>query len=195
VTENEEHLAFYFLIGWAITNWQNVEFALYDVLAAASGDEATGDLYMGFFSIHDFRQKVLHLNQVVSDNISNSQHLSDWKSLKSKIDKAANGRNCLAHYWLLVYIHERPGRRLCLVPRRGILKKKQKVPSGTLCVRDISKLVYRFTALTNALENFAARLRTRPERFPKELEHERPPLTLAEITHELYAFANGSGRS
>ena len=51
MTGNEENLAFYFHLGKAITYWQHVEFALYDVLAAASGDEATRDLYIGFLSL------------------------------------------------------------------------------------------------------------------------------------------------
>jgi hypothetical protein len=48
----------------------------------------------------------------------------------------------------------------------------------------------RFTAITNALQNYAARLRGRPERYPKELEQEKPALSLVQLRHEIYAFAN-----
>jgi hypothetical protein len=189
MTLNEEHLAFFFQLGKAITYWQHIEYALYGVLAAASGDKDSGNIYIAFFSIRDFRQKLKHIDEIISGKIEDPQHLVDWAKLYARIDRAAGGRNSLAHYWVLYFYDEKPGRRVCLVPRRGTLKRKQKVPAGTLCIRDISKLEFRFTALTNALHNFASRLLGRDELYPKELEQERPPLTLAELRHEIHAFA------
>jgi hypothetical protein len=127
---------------------------------------------------------------LISAKFENTSWLAEWKSLHSRTDGAASRRNALAHYWVLHYFDEKPGRRVCLVPKRGIVKEKQKVPAGTLCVKDISKLVMRFTAITNALQNYAARLRGRPERYPKELEQEKPALSLVQLRHEIYAFAN-----
>jgi hypothetical protein len=190
MTGNEEHLAFFFHLGRAITCWQDVEFALYDVGSACSGDPASADPYIAFFSIRDFRHKLRHIDDLVASNIKDTARLGEWPSLYARTDRAAGNRNSLAHYWVLYRYDERPGRRIYLMPRRGTLKKKQKVPGGTLCVRDVSKLIFRFTALAIALHNFGSRLRRELELYPRDLEQEKPPLTLAELKHEVYAFAN-----
>jgi hypothetical protein len=42
---------------------------------------------------------------------------ADWLKLHSGIEKAAKGRNALAHHWVLVYPNDKPGRRWCLISR------------------------------------------------------------------------------
>jgi hypothetical protein len=190
--DNQEHLAFNHQIGLALSQWQhNVEWELYGIKRACTGDKPTTDTYITFFEERNFRKRLAQVNDLVSARFSNTPLLADWLKLHSRIEKAATGRNALAHHWVLIYPNDKPGRRWCLIPRLGRLRpgSLQKLPPGTLCVRDISALFQRFAALGNALHNFNARLRGQPEPRPKHLEQESPPLTLAQLTHEIRVLA------
>ena len=190
--ENQEQLAFYHQIGVALEQWQNnVEFQLYNIKQACTGDQRTADTYVTLFTHRNFRVRLKEVNDLIVANFSNTPHLADWLSLHNRIESAEKGRNALAHHWVLVYPNDKPGCRWCLIPRLGRMRpgSRQKRPPGSLCVRDISALKYRFYALGRALENFANRLRGQADRYPKDMEQEKPPLTLAQLTHEVRALA------
>jgi hypothetical protein len=189
---NQEHLAFNHQIGRALSEWQNdIEFELYNIKQACSGDKRSADTYITLFEERNFRDRLAQVNDVVSANFSNTPLQADWLKLHSRIEKAAKGRNALAHHWVLIYPNEKPGRRWCLIPRPGIFKEgsRQRLPPGSLCVRDISALVQRFSALGFTLRNFAACLRGQAETYPKHMEREARPLTLAQLTHEIRVLA------
>jgi hypothetical protein len=192
MNDNQEHLAFNHQIGLAFSQWQhNVEWELYGIKQACTGDKRTADTYITFFEERNFRLRLRQANDLVVANFANTPLYTDWLSLHRRIETAAKGRNALAHHWVLIYPGEKPGRRWCLIPRLGRIKQgtNQKLPPGSLCVRDISALFQRFAALGNALHNFNARLRGRPEPRPKHLEQESRPLTLAQLTHEIRVLA------
>ena len=194
---NQEHLAFNHQIGRALSEWQNnIEFGLYNIKQACSGDKRTADTYITLFEERKFRERLAQANDLVLASFSNTAHYAHWLKLHSRIEKAAKGRNTLAHHWVLVYPNDKPGRRWCLIPRPGIMKQgsPQKLPPGSFCVRDISSLVQCFFALGCALHNFAERLRGQPETFPGHMEQESPPLTLAELTHEIRVLAGCPAR-
>jgi hypothetical protein len=192
MNDNQEHLAFNHQIGLALSQWQNnIEFELYNIKQACSGDKRTADTYITLFEERNFRERLSQVNDLVSANFSNTPHQADWPKLHSRIETAAKGRNALAHHWVLVYPNEKPGRRWCLIPRLGKLRpgSPQKLSPGSLCVRDISALFQRFASIGNALQNLAARVRGQPEPRPKHLEQEARPLTLAQLTHEIRVLA------
>jgi len=192
MNQNQEQLAFNHQIGVALSQWQNnIEFELYNIKQACTGDKPTADTYITLFTHRNFRFRLGQVSDLVSANFCITPHYAHWLALHSRIETAATGRNALAHYWVLEYPNEKPGRRWCLIPRLGRLKQgsPQKLPPGSLCVRDISALVQRFSALGFALRNFAQRLRGQPETFPKHMEQESPPLTLAELTHQIRVLA------
>jgi hypothetical protein len=192
MNDNQEQLAFHHQIGVALSQWQNnVEMQLYNIKQACTGDQRTADTYIALFTHRNFRFRLKEVNDLVLANFTNTPRIADWLSLHDRIETAEKGRNALAHHWVLVYPNDKPGRRWCLIPRIGRMKpgSRQKLPPGSLCVRDISALKQRFFALGIALENFAHRLRGQPDRYPRHMEQESPPLTLAQLTHEVRVLA------
>lgn len=188
---NEEQLAFYHQIGMAITQWAHVEFALSDVVCAAFEDKETTALGVAFFSVENFRSKLRLTENVICARFRSTPHFGDWIALHARTKSASDARNKLAHYCVLVYPNDVPGRRMCLLPRMGNMRKTpskwpQERPPGTLCVRDISQLVRRFSLLANALHNFAARIRGRPAVLP---EQEPGPMSLRELRHMIHTLA------
>jgi hypothetical protein len=165
---------------------------LYNIKQACTGDQRTADTYIALFTHRNFRFRLKEVNDLVLANFTNTPHIADWLSLHDRIETAEKGRSALAHHWVLLYPNDKPGRRWCLIPRIGRMKpgSRQKLPPGPLCVRDISALKHRFFALGCALENFAHRLRGQPDRYPKHMEQESPPLTLAQLTHEVRVLAD-----
>jgi hypothetical protein len=191
MNDNQEHLAFNHHIGMALSQWQHVEFELYNIKQACSGDKRTADTYITFFEERNFRKRLAQINDLVTANFANTPHQADWLKLHSRTEKAAEGRNALAHHWVLVYPNDKPGRRWWLIPHLGTLPQgsRQKLPPRSLCVKNISTLFQRFAALRCSLHNFAGRLRGEPDTYPKDMEQESPALTLAELTHEVRALA------
>jgi hypothetical protein len=197
MNENQEQLAFNHQIGVALSQWQNnIEMQLYNIRQACTGDQRTAEAYITLFRNEDFthknfRARLTEVNDLVKAKFSDTPHIADWVSLHNRIERAERGRNALAHHWVLVFYYEKPGRRWCLIPRVGMMKpgSPQKLPPGSLCVRDISALKQRFYALGCALENFAHRLRGQPDRYPKDMEQEKLPLTLAQLTREVRVLA------
>ena len=56
MNDNQEHLAFNHQIGLALSQWQNnVEFELYNIKQACSGDKRTADTYIALFTHRNFR--------------------------------------------------------------------------------------------------------------------------------------------
>jgi hypothetical protein len=150
MNDNQEHLAFNHQIGMALSQWQHVEWDLYNIGQACTGDHSTGDAYVTHFELRSFRDKLGQVNGLVLANFPNTPHLADWKSLHRRTDNAArNGRNPLAHHWVLEYPNDKPGRRWWLIPHPAIVPPgwRQKLPPGSLCVRDISAIFHRFSAL------------------------------------------------
>jgi hypothetical protein len=110
--DNQEHLAFNHQIGRALSEWQNnIEFGLYNIKQACSGDKRTADTYITLFEERNFRERLAQVNHLVLASFSNTAHHADWLKLHSRIEKAAKGRNALAHHWVLTYPNDKPGRR------------------------------------------------------------------------------------
>jgi hypothetical protein len=193
MTPSEEQLAFYHGIGVAVTQWAHVENALYQVLYTCFDNRNHGELSTAFFSVENFRSKHQMADNVVSRKFRDSPNLSDWRALHDRIRSASAVRNALAHYWVLVYPDEKPGRQYGLLPRMGNSRKappkrSQKVPAGSLFVREIAQFGRRFSSLSKALTNFAARLGGHQEPFPKSLEQEARPMTLAQLKRQIHAM-------
>ena len=115
----------------ALSEWQNnIEFGLYDIKQACSGDKRTADTYITLFEKRNFRERLAQVNHLILASFSNTAHHADWLKLHSRIERAAKGRNALAHHWVLTYPNDKPGRRWCLIPRPVIMKQgsPQKLP-------------------------------------------------------------------
>jgi hypothetical protein len=189
---NQEHLAFNHLIGLALSQWQaNIEFGLYAVASACSGTAPPADTYLTFFTEISFRKRLQQVHDLVLATVQDASIRAQWQAIHSRIETAAKGRNALAHHWVLNFPSGKPGRTCCLLSRTTKASKRSpdRPPPGALCVRDISQLHYRFSAVGVALRNLAARIRGQKEPYAKEWERERPPQTLAQLTHEIRVLA------
>jgi hypothetical protein len=192
---NQEHLAFYYQFGTAISDWQNVEAALYQVLRAAARNQPPREIFVSFVTHKLFRRKLCQIDDAIKTNFRDSPFLKEWSALKTRTDNAAQQRHKLAHGWVMIDPLGHPGRRWKL---RSILGKDRQSPDsreilpeeGVLCVRDLWKVAQRFTKLSLTLQNFAAQLRGESEPFSGLPDTSGPAPSLIEITREIQRLAN-----
>jgi hypothetical protein len=191
VTPGEEEIAFHYYLGCAVTHWAHVESSIFAVVAGCFAKQDTKLLGLGFFSIENFRSKLMFADAIVFEKYESTEHLHDWEKLLSRAKNCASKRNKLAHQQVIVYPHNVAGRRCALVPWIGPEVKKQpaphKPPPDALCIRDVIGYQSEFHALALALWNFQARVSGREERFAKSLEQaERPPTirVIKNLIHE-----------
>lgn len=190
---NEEHLAFYYGIGLAITQWAHVEFALGRVVVACFGDNEEHLPGIGFLSIESFHSKLKYTDSIIAAHTRSKTKRADWIALMERARALATKRNYLAHRWVLTSIEEKAGRRVMLLPSRPKSSQqaaaaRQKYP-GAIYVRDVAQYRLEFSALMVSLENFANRLAGQKARFPKSQEQPSRPPTIAQIHREIYAYA------
>jgi hypothetical protein len=194
---NEEQLAFYEWVGRAITQWAAIEIALEDVVSACFGDSENVSTAVAFYSIENFRSKLRVVDNLVTARFREHPAFDDWPELLKRAESAAGGRNTIAHHWLLIDPAAKAGRRYGLQPFLSLkpAKKKQARPPGTLCVRDIAILQARFSLLSNALHNFAARLRGRKGQLPESPEQAAHQRTLSDLRRQIHALCGHPPRS
>lgn len=189
--QNEEYLAFNYVLGMAIRQWAHIEFALSWIVGDVTKSEPA---VAGFRSIENFRSKLQYVDSVLTSNGMSTSDAADWADLMERTRQASIKRNKLVHYWSLTNTQEeRPGRKMMLLPMRPALSAKKprgQKYHGAIYLRDIAGHCLEFSALMQALENFCARLCGRQEPFPKSQEQPRHPPTIAEIRRELYAYAS-----
>src|SRR3954462_12215600 len=116
MTPAEEHLAFYYMIGQAITQWSHVEISLADVVRACLGDIERDAISLAFYSVENFRSKLQMADNLVNSKFRGSDALDEWNKMLERIQRATKARNALAHHWLLVHPDAKPGRRCGLQP-------------------------------------------------------------------------------
>jgi len=184
MTIGEEDVAFYYQLGNAVTQWADVENVLRAILLACFENRDEQDvthraLSVGYFSIDGFRAKMDFVEGVVNRRFA--QHQSDWARLVQRTRRSAGERNKLAHWSVVQYPANNPGRRFMLVPavfkKTGRRAKRPQPPEGAQGLRDIVKMRMEFIALAMALHNFCARVQGQPEPHPRDHEQPgRPPL-------------------
>ena len=177
-------------MGRAITDWAHVEIALGDVVSACFGDAEREAAAIALYSVENFRSKLAVVDNLVTARFRHKPVFSYWPSLLKEAQSAADGRNTIAHHWRLVDLNAKPGRRYGLQPflTRNEPKKKQARPPGTLCIRDISLLQLRFVYLSNALHNFASRLRGQKAQLPESPPQGARPKTLSDLRRQIHAL-------
>jgi hypothetical protein len=195
MNSNEEQLAFFEQVGRAVTQWATVEQALLDIVSACFDDRYPAQLTVSYWAVENFRSKLQMVHNLVAVKFGQSPHFDQWNALRDRVDRESRARNTLSHYWLLTHHDGRPGRCLGLHPRPTRLaraktvRRTQKVPPGTLFVRDIAYLARRFSALTCEIHNFGAILRGRPVRYQESFTQIGKPPTLADLVHEIRALS------
>lgn len=186
---NEEHLAFYYELGIAITQWASVEFSLSWLVSTGFTKGGWNAATSGFMSIDNIRSKLAFVETVLTADPLSEYEAATWATLRDRTESASKKRNALAHGWVFNDLSMKPGRRVMILPRRPAKgAARQKYP-GAICLRDVVSYRLEFVALMRALENFHAYLIVRPSPYPESQEQpERPPI-LANLRREIYAYA------
>ena len=186
---SEEHVSFYCEIGVSITQWANVERAIFEVVGACLANTDFNAMAHGFFAIENFRSKLSFADSIVTQSQKSASATNEWAALLKRAQSAAKLRNKMAHCCVMSYPSNTAGRRYCLQPRipatAGNLQKTPKPPSGSMCLSEIVTARYNFFALTLSLQNYASRLRERAESFDKSAEEPKRAPSIKSMTLQL----------
>ena len=186
LTEKEESAAFFYFLGLTITEWAHVEQSLYWIASLSYPKSTHPQFSTTFFSIENFRSKLLAADRLVKQRKANLPHLERWQTVTGQLEKAAPKRNALAHNLFRSYSKARPGRRFALVPRFSEPSKfKQsipKAPADAICIGDILDIRHRFFAVGLNIELLYSKMARRKAPLPISHAPEHGALTLEELT-------------
>lgn len=180
MTAEEEWLVFMALLGEAIASWSVVEMDLNEVTVSFVSDDDRDSIRVGFFKLEGFRAKLAFADGVVASKLA-AEHFEDWTKLVNRLDRQSKSRNRIAHFPVGMDRKEGAGRRVTLSPWLISVPVDPaiKPPPRTIIVAsDLLKFIGEFLALSNALENFAARIRGQPEPHPKSAEQADHQMTI-----------------
>jgi len=195
MSPSEEHIAFYYELGFAITQWAHIEHHLCLIATACFERKDAKLVGLGFFSIENFRSKLQFIHRIFRQKFEGTNHINDWLILHDRINTWSAKRNHLAHYTAHGYMMNRPGRRYALIPwistgKQSRLTRRNPnlaiVPPEALFVRDIIAIRFEFFAITVSLRNFLCRLNGEPEIFPKSSEQPSCPPTIHTIRDQIH---------
>lgn len=193
----EEYIAFYKELGVAVAQWATVENSLAQLVCLCLTDRDADKwmLYQGFYSIENFRSKLLFAETMILEKFRTSKGIAEWEALRKRLQQASAGRNKLVHRIVVdIPIGGKPGRRFALIPapKPDLDPKKRPYtntctpPPGSLCLRDINALTHEFRACFVHLVNFAARVRGLEEPLPISLERARNPSTIQYLNTQIH---------
>lgn len=160
-TYEETESRFLATLGYAITQWANVEDALFKVFAKALCAKDEDLAAAAYYSQINFRSKLDMVDAVIHVK-TQGPRLDEWNSLFRRLKKRAAERNILAHNALVHVAEGRPGDVLHLVPK---LKPNSNKPAdrwayvmGTkdLDSTKIAKITEQFDVISRDLESYLA---------------------------------------
>jgi hypothetical protein len=190
LTVNEEGVWFYYQLGLAITSWAHVEQSLYCVGSCCFNEDDQSQFVVTFFSIENFRSKLQVVDRLIKQNYKS--HVKNWEPLALDLERLSKIRNHLAHYPVMNYGNDVPGKRIALLPRFGQPSKfKQatpKPPSGSIGLRDIVHARQRFVALAFGLEFFYDKLVGRLSHIPASAAQAKSAPSLEDIARQMRAI-------
>jgi hypothetical protein len=174
---DQERTIFRQELGHALNEWAEVESSVrYAALTVVNTDQQRNALSIGYVSIQGFASKLAFANWTIARFFVGSPLAAEWEMLFKRADAACAKRNRLAHWTTREYLHAQAGRRVLLIPWRYNKPKPRKPgaqkppPEGSLGVRAIVECRLEFTALSNAILNWAFRASGKQEPFTKAEE-------------------------
>jgi hypothetical protein len=150
---------FFKTLGRAISLWQLVETALYEVYERALGPLRPGACGASFHSIQSFSGKLSATDAAVSFAlIEDGATLEQWKQLRRKADEKARRRNEFAHFsTYIMFNKEHENEKIRLEPPMYDWRfVNSRHP--TLGADEIEEITNRFVDLANELKRFTARI-------------------------------------
>jgi hypothetical protein len=189
MTLAEEFLVFTSLIGEAITLWALVEKNLNDAAVSFVHEDDRDSISIGFFKLEGFKAKLTFADGVVTSKLA-AEHFEAWTKLVDRLDVKSRSRNRIAHFPVGMYVDAKEGRRVTMGPWTILtpVDPRQTPPKPTIiAASDLLKIVEEFAALSNALENFVARIRGQPEPHPKSAEQPTHEMTIRLRLRQIHA--------
>lgn len=197
MTRGEEEIVFYYELGEAMASWAAIESVLREIVCCCfePGEESItiNSVSVGFLSIETFRAKMDFAEGLLKRRFPHRR--AEWEGLVKKGRDLSALRNRLAHWPVLTYEANSPGRRFLLVPwvfkegKKAKPPKRPLAPKGSLSMRDIRKFRIEFVCYAIALKNFACRLSGIQEVHEKshEIPTNPPPLATMRkyVLHQL----------
>lgn len=192
MTAYEETVAFYYAIGEAITTWATVEKALLWIVTACFTKHNLDNAAITFFSIENFRTKILAADRLFNTKFEGTAHIKQWEDLLRSLERLSQVRNHLVHYHVMGYTDATPGRRMALTAtllvKTKFRQKNPKPPSGSLCLKDIVYARRQFEALAYGLEFLVHRVKKHKTQLPTSLAQAGDPPTIAQLTRQIRAI-------
>lgn len=156
---NEEQISRFFdVLGRAISVWQIVETALYEVFERAVMPGAPGACGAAFHAIQTFNLKLRATDAAVRFRLSGKPVLLDeWESIKADADTKSQRRNQMVHFVTYIMTNERNDNdKIRLEPMVYDFRFLDHKPR--LRMSEISQITDRFVVLSEKLRAFKSKL-------------------------------------
>ncbi len=195
----EEHLAFHYAIGSAITQWSHIEHGLFLVSLRCFSPCRPESVASGFFAIENLRSKLAFVHRVFQTSLYADEYWAEWNTLQSHVQNLAKRRNALAHGRLMIYVNAPAGRRCALVPiswdEPKIKAKEGHPPTGSICLRDIDLYSKQFSRASLRLQSLYFRMSGDEDLLGEHAQQEPQPLTLAQLRRQIYSMSPRRAKS
>ena len=168
LTTSEEVALAQRALGFAISQWADVEGALCLVFATACGPSYTlpeggllcggGTAFAVFYAVDNFRSKLQMVEAAIYAQLRGldepTQELVSgcWAGIQKKASKLARRRNALAHRTITLFNENKPGRRARLVP--PMLSQIGEQKPG-LTIHDMERIGLAFAAMSGRIRPLA----------------------------------------
>lgn len=159
MTSEEERQAFYFSIGFAISQWAHVEAAL----ARAFGQLVlAGDRFAAnaaFFAAINFSTKLEMIDAAAKAHfLTRPELFAEWSALSNKTLLKSKIRNALAHFTSVIRVKKGDKYRYYLEQSVFDLNHRLAKRSPRYNYNNISNEAYSFAELAEKLSNFATKI-------------------------------------
>jgi hypothetical protein len=163
VATPDEWNQFYRNLGSALSQWQSVEHALFDVFHKVSKCPNRHVASAMFFAIMNFEGKVTMTNMGAQIALADTPFLSEWVKLFDRVQTNQTLRNHLAHFQINEDSsrNERAKYRLRLTPNFVNASQSVRYAEDTAPAYDLSQIngfADQFSVLATDLTAFAERL-------------------------------------
>lgn len=163
---------FFEVLGKAITTWQLVETALYEVYERAVVPERPGACGASFHALQAFNVKLTATHAAVVFALSDKPELLDeWDRIKVQANKKATRRNEFVHFSTYIMANESTDNdKIQLQEQVHDYRRAGRSPS-TLRMSDITEITERFIELANDLRRFKNKIPVVARRAQPIQEH------------------------
>lgn len=199
---SEESAIFWHELGLAISQWTFVESGIFKVVSTCVSRDDRAALGYAMFAIENFRSKLAFADAIMERKIADEKHLAEWQSLSDRIRRLAAKRNNLAHYRVVLYEDERPGRRVVIekwpadrrmpkgpeeITTAAQLKKVMtpRPKESALSVRDVAAIRSEFFRAARLLDNLHAALKGLPIPYKEASAPVGSPPTIRELRNQI----------